>query len=102
MYLGNGETSLGVAEGIEYKKLILDRILERVSSLTPLILQTGNPSYRSYKLPGLGHNVLISFRAFCIISHSFLLLIVDTDYFPESKEKKNPSGDLGGRIRIQF
>ena len=41
MCLGNAEMSRGVAEGIEYKKLILDRILERVSSLTPLILQTG-------------------------------------------------------------
>lgn len=30
IFLGNDEKSMGVAEGIEYKKLKLDRILERV------------------------------------------------------------------------
>lgn len=42
VYLGNGEKSLGAAKGTEYKRLKLDRILEGGSSLTYLILQTGN------------------------------------------------------------
>ena len=34
VYVGNGELSLGVAEGVECKKLKLNKILERESRLT--------------------------------------------------------------------
>ena len=39
MYLGNGEKSYRVTEGIDNKKLKLDKILKRESSLISLILQ---------------------------------------------------------------
>lgn len=36
----------------------------------------------------LRHKFLTSFGAFFIVSHSYLLLTIDADYFPKSKYKR--------------